>query len=684
VSSALLQSQTGNTPAGHAQASHFHAHLLGPFRLAHGPERQNCTPQGRKTRALLAYLLLVPGRQASRDRLAGLLWSDRSEDQAKTSLRQSLAELRRHTGDTGADWLDARRDTVIIQPGTVATDIERTEAAAMSGDLATVLDGVRNWTEEVMSDLSSLDQAFDDWLYGERARRTESLVTLIGSAVRDGLERGEVDTSRDILRRLLALDPANEMIGRLALKSDYLAQDIAALHRHYRQLSDYLTREFQAKPSVETSDLFHELSALRAVRDMPQNPALMENGAGAAAVDRNPPVIVLQSLAGLSGDNSTALALGLTDDIRTALMRYPDLRIVSADGLDARRISSIASASVASYRATGSVRSHAGQVRISFQLSDINDGLHIWSGQFDVDATNLLGTADEVVAKIIGAVAPAIEQHVDRDPPVQGDGPHASYALYLAGRQLSWVAKNCDEAEQAARYLEQAIAQSPKLAVAYPPLAILYNTDFRHFKAGHDNATQSARALELARLAVAHDRANPHAHTVLGWCQLRRQQWDQAAQSFRQALALNPHFADGVNAVGVGMTYLGELETAGNLLRRAFELNPFPRDEYFSDIAVVSFLKGNWAQAEEDFELARDEAPHYLGIRLANLGHMGRKDAAAQLAVKLRQQVASIWEAGSPQDDAAYFAWMLRHMPFRQQQHQDLVASGLRLAGFEI
>jgi len=52
------------------------------------------TPRARKTRGMVAFLALAPGGSATREKLAGLLWSDRQEEQARGSLRQSVTELR--------------------------------------------------------------------------------------------------------------------------------------------------------------------------------------------------------------------------------------------------------------------------------------------------------------------------------------------------------------------------------------------------------------------------------------------------------------------------------------------------------------------------------------------------------------------------------------------------------------
>ena len=49
----------------------------------------------RKPRALLVYLAMHAGASVSREKLAGLLWGDQSEESARTNLRQCLSVLRR-------------------------------------------------------------------------------------------------------------------------------------------------------------------------------------------------------------------------------------------------------------------------------------------------------------------------------------------------------------------------------------------------------------------------------------------------------------------------------------------------------------------------------------------------------------------------------------------------------------
>src|SRR5215813_12615777 len=85
--------------------------LLGSLdlRSADGKELALST---RKDRLLLAYLALNAGRPLARDRLAGLLWGDRGETQARDSLRQSLAAIRHAFRQVALDPVASERDSV--------------------------------------------------------------------------------------------------------------------------------------------------------------------------------------------------------------------------------------------------------------------------------------------------------------------------------------------------------------------------------------------------------------------------------------------------------------------------------------------------------------------------------------------------------------------------------------------
>jgi two-component SAPR family response regulator len=71
--------------------------LLGPIMVEN--EGNPVVISSKKARALLGYLALREGIEVSREMLSGLLWGERSEAQARASLRQTLSELKRALGE---------------------------------------------------------------------------------------------------------------------------------------------------------------------------------------------------------------------------------------------------------------------------------------------------------------------------------------------------------------------------------------------------------------------------------------------------------------------------------------------------------------------------------------------------------------------------------------------------------
>ena len=104
--------------------------LLGPMAVtSHG------MPIGiasKKSRALLAYLVLRDGAEISRNVLTGLLWGERSEGQARASLRQGLSELRAALAGSDPQPIVADREAVTWRP---ELSVGRRDRAGFRGQL---------------------------------------------------------------------------------------------------------------------------------------------------------------------------------------------------------------------------------------------------------------------------------------------------------------------------------------------------------------------------------------------------------------------------------------------------------------------------------------------------------------------------------------------------------------------
>ena len=84
------------------------------------PTNSVVMPRSRRARAILAYLAMSPTRRATRNQLISLLWASRGPQQARSSLRQAIMELRR-LGEPTHSLIDADRDHVWLR--TEAVDI---------------------------------------------------------------------------------------------------------------------------------------------------------------------------------------------------------------------------------------------------------------------------------------------------------------------------------------------------------------------------------------------------------------------------------------------------------------------------------------------------------------------------------------------------------------------------------
>src|SRR3954464_15989508 len=102
--------------------------LFDAFSAAH--DGQPLAIKNKKAQAVVAYLLLAPGRRETRERLCGLLWSESSEEKARASLRQVLHHLREMFDSIGFAGLVVGRDGVSLRESLFSVDVWAVEQSA--------------------------------------------------------------------------------------------------------------------------------------------------------------------------------------------------------------------------------------------------------------------------------------------------------------------------------------------------------------------------------------------------------------------------------------------------------------------------------------------------------------------------------------------------------------------------
>lgn len=196
------------------------------------------TPKGRKARALLAYLVSDPGAKISKGLLATLLWGDRGDEQARSSLRQALFELRRSV-NASRDIVRSDREHIWVQADAVVED-----------------PGHENGHyKEAFQDLDGITPEFDEWLAAERLRRSKLRLVTLKTEAEGFLRKGRADDALTLVEKMQAIDPHDEDALCLAMKAEFARAHPAAIAERYQATAALMHADLGVQPSQETQAL---------------------------------------------------------------------------------------------------------------------------------------------------------------------------------------------------------------------------------------------------------------------------------------------------------------------------------------------------------------------------------------------------------------------------------------------
>ena len=182
--------------------------LLGPFEIR-GVAGQQLSISAKKNRALLAALALAPSQSLPRERMTGLLWSDRGDAQARSSLRQALLGLRADLAGSEVAALHIDDDRASINLAHVGVDALEFRRLAALDDVVALRRANSLYRGELLADTFVQDPAFQEWLGAERQRLAD-----LASSVIERLCAYESGATRiDLAKRLVAIDQLRESIA---------------------------------------------------------------------------------------------------------------------------------------------------------------------------------------------------------------------------------------------------------------------------------------------------------------------------------------------------------------------------------------------------------------------------------------------------------------------------------------
>ena len=390
------------------------------------------------------------------------------------------------------------------------------------------------------------------------------------------------------------------------------------------------------------------------------------------------PALVVLPFADLGGDSEQRhLADGMTEGVITSLSRLSGLRVIARNsafafadiGADPREAAEHLGVR---YVLQGSMFSAGSRIRVNAKLIDTETGVHLWAERFDGRTTEFFTLQDSVAERTAHALSVRLTDSEKTKLSTSPTTHFGAYDYYLRGRVVYGSLTERESALARAMY-RRAIAEDPTFSLGYAGLALTYIDDFRS-RQGLDREAAASKAVMYAEQAVALDNTLPQAHFAVGYVRLYgRADHEGAIAEARQALTMNPNYADAYALLSSAYFFAGELDKTLELDREAIRLNPAASFVYEMHLGRRHYLEGRFQEALNIFLIGAAKDYHYIPTQVwlaathAKLGDLDEAEwAAEQIRILMPEFTIEDW---------------MQFRPYKNLEHRQALIDGLRLAG---
>ncbi len=260
--------------------------LFGGFRLENASGEVLSTSL-RKAEALLAYLAMAPGKTASREKLATLLWGESDQQRARQSLRQALFALTREFAQAEVSVLRMESQMVSLDPAAIRVDVVEFQAFVETGDGDRLTDAVALYSGPFLQGFTVDSAEFDEWQMALQGRLDEAAIKAFLGLLDRQEAAGNLASAIETAQGALRIDRYREDVHRQLMRL-FVASGMrsSALHQ-YRLCRDFLERELGVPPDAETDTLYREILEAGPAAAPDPEPAAPAGMAAARVRDRD-------------------------------------------------------------------------------------------------------------------------------------------------------------------------------------------------------------------------------------------------------------------------------------------------------------------------------------------------------------------------------------------------------------
>lgn len=637
----------------------------------------------RKACGLLAYLALNRNTSETRERLAGLFWSDRSEEQARASLRQCLKQLRCAFEAIGFKGFTTDRQGVSLAPETFMLDLEQIALGLRNGEVAERLVNGSASPERLLYGFETLDPSFAAWLHVVRQSWHDRLLDKLQPMLSaDTSVKGQI--RRRAAESIISVDQTHEEAHRSLIRFHADRGNLPAALKQYNQLWDLLDQEYDMEPDGQTQSL---IADIKLGTYEPADDAVNASDRlhrEASLKPRLPTIEIGPFVPGDSADSRDYIAVGFRRDLVACLVRFRNWIIVEAQPATSNEmVERQQQQSTADYRIEASYVSSGENQLITVTLADARSWRYVWSERYILSFDQWAETQQKIAQR----TAVALDVYLSADGLNRQIGSRdlslETYDLWLRGQNLmlDWRAKS--EAK-AANLFKQVIENMPSFAPAYSSLANIYNT--RHIvTAGHFRQPElEDEALRLAKKSVQLDPLETRGQLTLAWSYLMSGRYDQAEIHYELAHDLNPSDPTTLISCAHGFAFCQRTGKATNLAKQAVALHPVMPDYHWGFLVGIRFICGDY---EGSVVAANRSGPAILnlpGWKTAALAQLGRTEEARHAGLEFMSFIRERWNGSRKCEDSTICEWFLHSFPIKSVETQGKLKEGLRAAGLPV
>ena len=422
----------------------------------------------------------------------------------------------------------------------------------------------------------------------------------------------------------------------------------------------------RSKPSILDGALFGALilvSLLIGYQQIVPPQAGVEAAEQAGTFQTRDISLAVLPFANLSGDPSQEFfSDGMTEEITAALAKITNFQVVGRTSAfefkgQNRDLRIIGQALNASHLIEGSVRKAGDRVRITAQLVRADNGLNLWTENYDRQLNDIFAVQEDIAQAIASALSVPLGLRQGESLVRNRTIDVESYDQYLRARAL-FRARGAN-LPQAIAILESVVARDPGFAPAWALLAyayILEGTDDLSY-AKIDEAREVLRSARDKADKAAHEaiRLDPqHAggYAALARIELTRAKWAESEELFKRALGLDANDPETLHPYSSALATEGRLKESLQLREKLRTLEPFVPIYNIATARVLQFNGQNQAAISMMQEVPNDAAIGYArNVQLSRAyAAAGRYVEAADTLLSTPQQSAA---SRKPLEDAA-------------------------------